>query len=145
VKDQPAWKAMRNIGTSPAAAVLRDGLIMTGNVFRRNVVYFTEPDAKLFSSRNLPLEHNQWDENLYWHAGLPLRIVLGGKLGQLDFEAWQAKGQDVHSVIADPRFVDAGKDDYRLRPDSPALKLGFRPIPVEKIGLYRDESRPRIE
>ncbi len=26
-------------------------------------------------------------------------------------------------------------DDYRLKPDSPALALGFEPIPWEKIGL----------
>jgi len=42
---------------------------------------------------------------------------------------------------ADPRFVDADKQDFRLEPDSPALKLGFEPIPVEQIGLYADELR----
>ena len=29
----------------------------------------------------------------------------------------------------------------RLKPDSPAFALGFKPIPVEKIGPYQDESR----
>jgi hypothetical protein len=37
--------------------------------------------------------------------------------------------------------VDAAKDDYRLRPESPALKLGFEPIPVDKIGCYADPLR----
>ena len=58
-----------------------------------------------------------------------------------EWSAWQALGMDRHSLIADPRFVDAAKDDYRLRADSPAFKLGFQPIPVEKIGCYRDELR----
>ena len=40
-------------------------------------------------------------------------------------------------------FVDAGKDDYRLRADSPALKLGFKPIPWDKIGPYADPLRAR--
>ena len=31
--------------------------------------------------------------------------------------------------------------DFRLRKDAPALKLGFKPIPYEKIGLYRDDFR----
>ncbi len=54
---------------------------------------------------------------------------------------WQAQGLDRHSLVADPLFVDPDKGDYRLRDDSPALKLGFKPIPVEKIGPYADPLR----
>ena len=43
--------------------------------------------------------------------------------------------------MADPEFVYPQEHDYRLRPDSPALKLGFQPIPLEKIGPYRDVLR----
>ena len=31
-------------------------------------------------------------------------------------------------------FVDPAHDDYRLRPESPALKFGFQPIDVTQIG-----------
>ncbi len=34
----------------------------------------------------------------------------------------------------DPRFIDPAKGDFRLREDSPAWKLGFVRIPVERIG-----------
>jgi parallel beta-helix repeat protein len=60
-----------------------------------------------------------------------------------EWEAWQALGMDQHSVVADPGFADAAKDDYKLGPESPALKLGFEPIPVEKIGCYADPLRAR--
>ena len=63
--------------------------------------------------------------------------------GMDEWASWQALGLDQHSVLADPLFVAAAQDDYRLQPGSPALKLGFQPIPVEKIGPYRDELRAR--
>ncbi|MCC6444492.1 MAG: right-handed parallel beta-helix repeat-containing protein [Armatimonadetes bacterium] len=44
-------------------------------------------------------------------------------------------------VQTDPKFADASRQDFRLKPDSPAWKLGFKPIPAEKIGLYKDSHR----
>lgn len=38
----------------------------------------------------------------------------------------------------DPGFMDLEKLDFRLRQDSQAFKMGFKAIPVEKIGLRRD-------
>jgi hypothetical protein len=58
-----------------------------------------------------------------------------------EWEAWQALGLDRHTLVAEPQFVDAARDDFRLKPESPALALGFQPIPVEKIGPYPDERR----
>ncbi len=37
----------------------------------------------------------------------------------------------------DPRFVAPEKLNFQLRPDSPAFKLGFKPIPVKSIGAGR--------
>ncbi len=49
-------------------------------------------------------------------------------------ETRREQGYEVHSRIADPMFVDPAKDDYRLKPGSPALKLGFQPIDLGQIG-----------
>jgi hypothetical protein len=48
------------------------------------------------------------------------------------------RGED-NLVNEDPHFVDPAKGDYRLKDDSPAHKLGFKPIPFEKIGLLERE------
>lgn len=58
-----------------------------------------------------------------------------------EWASWQTLGFDAKSVVGDPLFIGRDKDDYRLRPESPALKLGFQPIPVEKIGPYADDLR----
>ena len=58
-----------------------------------------------------------------------------------EWESWQIDGADVHSIVADPLFENPSKENWRLRPDSPALKLGFEQIPFEKIGPYQDDAR----
>ena len=40
-----------------------------------------------------------------------------------------------------PHFVARAKANFQLRDDSPAYALGFERIPIERIGLYRDELR----
>mgnify|MGYP000443601265 CR=1 FL=1 len=313
VAGQPAWQKMRNMHLHPKDAVLPDGTIMAGNVFQRNIIYYRDPQAKLFTFRNMALDRYQSDYNLIWHFGQPLltgQQMVGrslsenlvpnarfdeGELGALpkdwswqtqpaptakaglvkdpatgarqlriegacatdakgnnqypvvvssqfpakpghyyrltarmkslkadakaalmlqsyvpnvhfwanwphevrvgtdwrvhetvfkipgpgergyheqmktfrvrvdyreadgallvaavsleavemldEWAAWRARGLDQHSLVADPKFVDPEKDDYRLQPDSPAFQLGFQPIPVEKIGPYQHELR----
>jgi hypothetical protein len=61
------------------------------------------------------------DNNLYWSTG--------GEASIRNFiNSWRQKGWDKNAVVADPLFVDMQKFDFRLRPDSPALKMGFKPI-----------------
>lgn len=313
VAEQPAWKNMRHMDLHPKDAVLPDGTIMAGNVFARNIVCYSDPDAALFKVRNFSFEHNVSDSNLVWHAGLPIKTgqfacgkelsgdlapngdfegdaetkmptrwkwqqhpkptpaahvktVAGGagkralliesgdpkpegekrltpivvsedipakpggayrlraKIktsgentrcsiaaqsyianvyfwikttsavastdwkdaelifrmpapGEKDYkpqmkamrirlevtggpgtawfdaitlhevealdewESWKQTGFDRNSIVADPMFVDPAHDDYRLKPDSPAAKIGFQLIPIERIGPYQDPLR----
>ena len=70
-----------------------------------------------------------FDHNLYWNAsGAP--VTFSGK----SFTEWQAAGQDKDSLIADPLFVDAERNDFRLRPGSPATKIGFQPWDFSVVG-----------
>ena len=52
----------------------------------------------------------------------------------LSWAEWQRLSYDRHSLVADPLFTDAVHDDYSLRAESPALRLGFVPIDLSKIG-----------
>lgn len=72
-------------------------------------------------------------ENLYWDTSGRVPYF-----GGMPFDEWQALGRDQGSQLADPRFVDAEGRNFTLRPDSPALAMGFQPIDVNEIGLYGD-------
>lgn len=63
----------------------------------------------------------------------------GSKRGiRYTLDQWRKLGFDQHSVYADPIFVDPDKGDYHVKPESPAIKLGFKNFDVEKVGLLPD-------
>lgn len=92
--------------------------------FERNIVYWKE--GRLLSG-NWDGGQFRWENNLFWNPANPRGLP----------EDWKAKGWDKGSVVADPLFVDPDKGDFTLKPDSPALKLGFKPIDVSKVGPRR--------
>jgi hypothetical protein len=63
------------------------------------------------------------------------------RFGKVSFEEWRQRGKDAHSVYADPLLVDPALGDFRLKPDAPALALGFRPIDLTQVGP-RARSQP---
>ncbi len=103
---------------------------------------FTCDGNIVFGDITPPLGNNwtngnyRMDNNVYWNAN-PDTLVFPGKR---TFAEWQATGQDEHSIVADPMFVDPEKGDFRLKPDSPALQKGFKPIDVTESGLVGEQE-----
>ena len=96
--------------------------------FQRNIVYYTQGELL---GGNWSNDKFLMDYNCYWRADGQEPIFPG----KLTFAQWQQHGHDRNSIVADPRFVDAENCDFRLRDDSPALKLGFKPIDTSTVGL----------
>jgi hypothetical protein len=108
-------------------------------VFTNNIVYFDSGDllGSYWSNNNFRM-----DSNLYWDAR-PGASPASLKLKDATFADWQKRGHDLHSIIADPLFVAPGKFDFRLQRDSPALRLGFKPIDVNAAGV-RKQFRKQV-
>jgi len=68
-------------------------------------------------------------------------ICVGGRWDEINGNALPHVTFEGNLLDRDPLFADADRLDFRLKPESPALELGFKPIPMEKIGLYNDEYR----
>ena len=49
--------------------------------------------------------------------------------------------RDANSLVADARFVDPAKGDFRVKEGSPALVLGFVNFPMDQFGVQKPELR----
>jgi hypothetical protein len=107
---------------------------------RLNAVHYDQPP---YSKRYPELTSLLQD-----HPGFPkgnhiLRnIRVGGQWLEL-LDGLKEKDIDIRDnfTAGDPGLVAPDRQDFHLKPNSPALKLGFKPIPLEKIGLIKDEYR----
>ncbi len=114
---------------------------VTGNLFVENVLAHDIEGALVYRSTKW-VGGLDFSRNLAWTHGRPAMVSLGPGGGMFEsWETWMEHGLDEGSIIADPRFVDPGADNYRLEDDSPAWDLGFEQIPVDQIGCYQDDLR----
>jgi parallel beta-helix repeat protein len=104
--------------------------------FEDNIVFWNQ--GVLFTG-NWRQRGYRFEHNVYWDGRfMGTDPEKGIHFGPFTLQEWHERGQDLNSVIADPLFVNPEKGDFTLKPDSPALKLGFSPIDISKVG-----PRPR--
>ena len=127
---------------------------MTGNRFCRNIFYRSRGNPPVifrhigFKTEPLSDAIGQSDYNLFFSkVGGDFSVTESSsflfpelptqwpKFHMMPLAEWRKIGFDAHSLVTDPRFVDPENDDYRLKADSPALKLGFQPIDITQIGI----------
>jgi hypothetical protein len=116
------------------------GLRCEDHTWRRNIVWLERPDAVAWECSTLAAERMaECDLNLLWKLGAPITVKVGGKILSLDeWRKFKGKELDRKSIVVDPHFVGASRYDYRLMPDSPALKLGFQSFDISICGTLKD-------
>ncbi len=107
-------------------------IIVTNNVF-----WWTNPEAHVMSG----MAHGRvtdmvFNGNLYWcPAGIATNAYAGRSL-----EQWRAAGHDRQACVADPQFENPAHGDWRLKPASPALKMGFVPWDWTFAGVEKKDA-----
>ena len=97
---------------------------------QRNIVYSSGKEAEFFDTLN-KVKPYAGDFNLFYTAGNP-------EFSEAFIKKLQQDGTNKYSISADPLFVDLKNKDFRLKPESPMFKLGFKQIDTGKIGLRED-------
>ncbi|MGV8139033.1 MAG: right-handed parallel beta-helix repeat-containing protein [Mangrovibacterium sp.] len=77
----------------------------------------------------------QSDKNCYWD--LRTKDV---RFAKVSFAEWQRSGKDIHSVIADPGFVNPSQVDFTIRNKAIVRKIGFKAFDYSQAGVYGSEE-----
>jgi len=115
--------------------------IMVGNTFHPHVWYH---DSQDIFRRNIvftpyrPIRvPRPWGREIDWNL-----LHTTGQTEPIPAQSLQSQsGRDANSLIADAMFLHPATGDYRVRADSPAMKLGFKNFPMDQFGV----TDPRLK
>jgi Right handed beta helix region len=105
--------------------------IMHNIIWSSRADYWPIVEHKSFSTgAGDRLKDTRTDFNLFWCPADP-------QWGQRHINEQRRHGVELHSLSADPMFVDKERGDLRLRPESPARALGIRTWDISTAGLLK--------
>ena len=106
-------------------------------IFTNNIVYH---DSGNLLGSNWSNDNYRMDANVYFDVRQGTNAAAM-KFAGASLSEWRARGHDRQSIIADPQFISPKTDDFRLLTNSPAWKLGFRPIDLTSVGVRVPSAR----
>ena len=86
--------------------------------FTNNIIWFST--GNLLDS-NWGKFNLQSDYNCYWNTR-----TKDIRFKKLSFDEWKKSGKDVHSIIADPGFVNPSAFDFKIKNKTVLRKIGFK-------------------
>ena len=89
------------------------------------------------------LPENNWKNNITVNCRVPFNYKYVGADGkEVKKDSTVANGKNIN-YATDPGFEDMAKMNFKLKPSSQVFKdlPDFKSIPMDKIGLYKDEYR----
>ncbi|MCS3918001.1 right-handed parallel beta-helix repeat-containing protein [Fervidibacter sacchari] len=92
--------------------------------FKNNIIHWTTKGPAIAGPWNRA-KSDFSEQLLVERWGEPVTFFLGGGRSLAE---WQKLGREEGSIITDPLFVDVARGDFRLKPNSPALKNRFQAV-----------------
>jgi hypothetical protein len=130
---------------SRVAVAIHTGNEQNHDRYFRNITVMAEDDMYSFIA---PPARGPWmeelDYNCFFKSGGEFSARVSEEreadgpsreVHRYTLDQWQHLGFDRHSVFGDPSFVDPANKDFRLRPGSPALSLGFESFEMGRWGI----------
>jgi hypothetical protein len=117
--------------------------------YERNIVVW-EPDVPLLDGgdwnwklndppgRGEPKDTAIFRNNLYWPTDGKKPALL--TKAHYTWDEWRKMGRDSGTIFADPIFEDIAKRDFRIKPGSPAEKIGFKPWALTLAGVRKADA-----
>jgi hypothetical protein len=101
----------------------------SGDVFARNIVWRDYDPAVMYRP--------PWGLEMDYNLVQDYAAETNAPAARLQKQS----GRDEHSIIADAQFMDPAHGDYRVKPGSPALALGFANFPTDQFGVQKSELK----
>ena len=132
----PAWAKYRGFAdTSP------DVTKSASNIwFLRNLVVYSGGTSKYAAMHRFDVESSRVTGNAILSRADEISIDDGSSAG-LSWNGWRKLGLDSGSIIADSGAVPGADNWPAFNSSALARRIGFQPIPFEKIGPYRSVDR----
>ena len=94
---------------------------------------------------------DEFTRNIVMASQAPIRQPEGWGVGvdrnlfafDEDLAKSRAAGSDANSISGDHGFIDPAAGDFRVRDDSPALRIGFRNFPMHQFGVKKPSLKLR--
>lgn len=106
-------------------------------IFEGNIVYSSGVPMYDISKIQIAQKTVSASRNIYFDTSRDELVMRDFGDTRLTLCDMKAAGLESGSIIADPGFTDPAGFDFSLKPDSPAIANGFRPIDISDVGPDR--------
>jgi len=104
--------------------------------FENNIVWSSSGSIFRIAGRLDRATFKLVDNNVYYSPNG--HYSFGRIRDSKSLDSWYRLRLDTNTKFADPLFVGRENHDYRLKPESPAIDMGFKEIDTSEIGLKKD-------